>query len=113
MQYHLMLNNIDQAVQICHLLKTINYKNAQAYLVLSDIYMSRGNLIGAEQELLNLIDIGRIDDHIVQKLMKIFQSQGLNERAATKKLYKILADSFKKQGMEDLYYEYQQAYERL
>ncbi len=113
MNYYLSINKIDQATQICNLLKTINYKNVQAYLVLSDIYMNRGNLIGAEQELLSLIDVGRIDDHIAQKLMKVFQAQGLNERAAAKKLYKVLADSFKKNGQKDLYYEYQQAYERM
>ena len=49
----------------------------------------------------------------LQKLMKVFQSQGLNERTATRKLYKVLAEKFKKQGREDLYQEYQRAYERL
>lgn len=113
LHYYLILNNIDQATQICKLLKNINYKSAQAYFVLSDIYVSQGNLRGAERELLSLMDTGRIDDQVIQKLMKVFQSQGLNERTATRKLYKVLAEKFKKQGREDLYQEYQRAYERL
>lgn len=113
MNYYLYKNEIDHALQVCDLLKQINFKNAQSYIITSNIYMSRGNLSGAEKELLTLIDMGRVDDQIAQQLMKIFQSQGLNERSAAKKLYKILADSFKKQGQEDLYYQYMQAYERM
>ncbi len=113
MNYYLSKNEIDNALQVCNLLKSINFKNAQAYLVTSRIFMSRGNMIGAEKELLALIDFGMVNDEVAQQLMKIYQSQGLDERGAAKKLYKILADSFKKQGKEDLYYEYMQAYERM
>ena len=113
MNYYVYKNQADKALQICDFIKTINFKNPQAYLMASNIYMSRGNLRGAEMELLSLIDMGRVDDQVVQLLLKIYQSQGLNERASYKKLYQILAESFKKQGQEDLYYEYQQAAERM
>ena len=113
MNYYLFNNQIDNAMQICNLLKTINFKNPQAYMVMSNIYMNRGNLRAAEQELLMLIDFDRLDNQTAQQLIKIYQAQGLNERAATKKLYKALADSYKKRGKEDQYYEYLQIYERI
>ena len=113
MNYYIYKNQADKALQICDFIKTINFKNPQAYLMASNIYMSSGNLRAAETELLSLIDIGRVDDQVVQLLLKIYQSQGLNERTSYKKLYQILAESFKKQGQEDLFYEYQQAAERM
>lgn len=113
MNYYIYKNQADKALQMCNFIKTINFKNSQAYLMASNIYMSSGNLRAAETELLSLIDIGRVDDQVVQLLLKIYQSQGLNERASYKKLYQILAESFKKQGQEDLFYEYQQAAERM
>lgn len=113
MNYYLFTNQIDKALQICNLLKTVNFKNPQAYMVASNIYMNRGNLQAAEQELLMLIDLDRLDNQMAQQLLKIYQAQGLNERAATKKLYKALADSYEKRGNKDLYYEYMQAYESM
>lgn len=113
MNYYLYKNDIAYALQLCDLLKQINFKNPQAYLVASNIYMSRNDMVGAEKELLMLIDIGRVDNQVAEQLMKIYKSQGMDDRSAAKKLYKILADSFKKQGQEDLYLEYMQAYERI
>ncbi len=111
--YYTQKNELDLALQTCDILKTINPTSLQAHLIASQLYMRKGLLAGAENELMALVEIGQANDYVAQQLVRIYQMQGMSEHEAVKKLYMVLAEGYKNRGREDLYLEYMQAYERM
>jgi tetratricopeptide (TPR) repeat protein len=110
--YHLANNNLDDALFVTKKMIKDNFKNAQAYRLACDIYLRKNDLYSAEKELLKLMDVD-INTFFQNKsndlLLNIYKAQGFDEGVAQRKMFKHLAESFRKSGNIELAEQYEAA----
>ena len=110
--YHLANNNLDDALIAAQKMIRSNNQNAQAYRLACEIYLRKNDIYSAEKELLRLMDADMnafFQTKSNELLINIYKAQGLDERVAHRKMYKYLAESFRKQGNEELAEQYEAA----
>ena len=106
---YLMMNDAQKAIDICESIIKHNHKYGGAYNILKDIYLRSNNLYAAEMVMTRMIDADQVDNNFVPQWVAINRAQGLDERAAYRKLYKIMIESCEKRGKKkeaEIYKEY-------
>ncbi|MEG2069992.1 MAG: tetratricopeptide repeat protein, partial [Bacteroidales bacterium] len=110
--YYMGKQQYDEAITTCKLIIKNNFKFRAAYHLMCNIYLRQYDVKNAEKILLRLIDIDQFDEQATQQLIEIYKAQGLNDRAAYRKLYKKFADSYKR-GKKKEYETYMDLYRQL
>ena len=100
----------NQALFFCN--KLSRNKSSSGYSLAANIYLQMNNANAAETELLKLMDAGGFDQNAANQLMNIYKAQQLDERTAQRKMFKRLAESFRKQGNTELAEQYEEASSR-
>ncbi|MDR0825405.1 MAG: phospholipid carrier-dependent glycosyltransferase [Prevotella sp.] len=104
--YHLGKQEIDQAIENCETIIRNNFKFRGAYHLLTSIYIQKQDIKSAEKTLIRLIDADQMDEQGMRQLVAIYQSQGMNDRSAYKKLYRVISKSLEKRGKKKEAKEY-------
>ena len=97
----------NQALFFCNKL-SLN-KSSSGYSLAANIYLQMNDIYSAEKELLKQMDAGGFDQNAANLLMNIYKAQGFDERVAQRKMFKHLAESFRKQGNKELAEQYEAA----
>jgi tetratricopeptide (TPR) repeat protein len=99
----------NQALSYCKEVSRNNPKSSNGYSLAASVYLQMNDIYSAEKELLKLMDVGAFDQNAANQLINIYRSQGLNERVAQKKMFKHLAESYRKLGNKELADQYEEA----
>ncbi|MEE1203306.1 MAG: hypothetical protein UHN59_03295, partial [Bacteroidales bacterium] len=110
---HYMNKDIRSALATCDRIIAYNPKYESSYILASQLRLVLGDLNGAENYLLRLLNEGVIGQELVDMLVQVFQFQGLDESNAYMKLYTLLAEFYEKEGDEELAKEYSDAVETI
>ncbi|MCQ2278333.1 MAG: phospholipid carrier-dependent glycosyltransferase [Bacteroidales bacterium] len=94
----LQKKDVNKCIEVCNNIKKHNFKYTNAYQLLMQIYLQQNNLVAAEQEILQLIDIDQLDNQMVQVYVSIQKAKGLDERTSYKGLYSTIARSLERRG---------------
>lgn len=111
--YYLMKSNPDEALKYCRKIIQDNFKFKAAYHLACNIYLQKNDLKSAEKILIDMIHVDQLDDQAVRQLIEIYKVQGLNEAAAYKKLYRIMAKSYENRGKKEEAEIYTDLYRRI
>lgn len=111
--YFLQKGDSDQALSTCKKILKYNFKFGGGYILASQIYIQKNEIRKAEKMLLEMMEQNMINEEGVKLLIRIYQAQGMDERAAYKKLYMKFADKFKKDGDEEKYKFYYDLYRKI
>ncbi len=96
--YYMTKGDMDKAIEICKYIIDCNFKFTSAYHLMCNIYLRQNDVKNAEKALLQLIEHDQLDNAGVQQLIQIYKADGLDDRAAYRKLYKKIATSLDKRG---------------
>lgn len=110
---HYMNKDIRSALATCDRIIAYNPKYESSYILASQLRLVLGDLNGAENYLLRLLNEGVIGQELVDMLVQVFQFQGLDESNAYMKLYTLLAEFYEKEGDDELAKEYSDAVETI
>ena len=94
-------SDFDKVLAICNELSAYNPKFGNAYNLAAEIYLRKNDIYSAEKEYIKLMDVGQFDQNAFNQLMRIYMSQGLNERVSQKKIMKRMAEGFRKSGNKE------------
>jgi DNA-binding SARP family transcriptional activator len=92
---------MDKAIETCKFIIDCNFKFTGAYHLMCNIYLRQNDVKNAEKALLQLIEHDQLDNTGVQQLIQIYKADGLDDRAAYRKLYKKMATSLDKRGKKE------------
>ena len=106
---HYYKQDYTQALAYCKELSRNNPKSGNGHSLAANIYLQMNDAYSAEKELLKLMDAGAFDQNAANQLMNIYKSQGFNESVAQRKMFKHLAESFRKLGNIELAEQYEAA----
>jgi len=110
--YYMAKNQLDDALFVTQKMIKASPNNAQAHRIACDIYLRKNDIYSAEKALLKIMDAGAFDQNSANQLMAIYKAQGFDERVAQRKMFKHLAESFRKQGNKELAEQYEEASRR-
>jgi tetratricopeptide (TPR) repeat protein len=99
----------NQALAFCNAVNRNNSKSSNGHSLAANIYLQMNDIYSAEKELLKLMEVGAFDQNAANQLLSIYKAQGLNERVAQQKMFKHLAESFRKLGNVELAEQYEKA----
>ncbi|OQA62325.1 MAG: hypothetical protein BWY38_03296 [Ignavibacteria bacterium ADurb.Bin266] len=111
--YFLQKGDADQALSTCKKILKYNFKFGGAYILASQIYIQKNEIKKAEKMLLEMMEHNVMNNEGVSLLIRIYQAQGMDERAAYKKLYKKFAEKYEKDGDEENYELYYKLYRKM
>jgi hypothetical protein len=101
-------SDFDKALVLCKEMTDYNRKFGNAYSLAAEIYLRKNDIYAAEKEYLKLMDAGMFDQKAFDQLLKIYQTQGLDQRMAYRKIFTLLAESFRKLGNEEMANKYEE-----
>jgi len=99
--YYMTKGEMDKAIETCKFIIDCNFKFTGAYHLMCNIYLRQNDVKNAEKALLQLIEHDQLDNTGVQQLIQIYKADGLDDRAAYRKLYKKMATSLDKRGKKE------------
>ena len=111
--YYMTKGEMDKAIETCKFIIDCNFKFTGAYHLMCNIYLRQNDVKNAEKALLQLIEHDQLDNTGVQQLIQIYKADGLDDRAAYRKLYKKIATSLDKRGKKEEAQIYWDLYRQL
>jgi tetratricopeptide (TPR) repeat protein len=111
--YYYYTSEPDKALQILKTIRENNFQFKAAYHFAFQICAQRNDLKNAEKLMLELLAIEQLDEQGFNQLISVYKAQGLDERAAYKKIYKKYADMYQKKGKKKEAKMYQDALKKI
>jgi len=92
---------------------TDNFKFRAAYNLAFQTYAQQGDLKNAEKMMIALMKSDQLDEQGMQQLVNVYKAQGMDERAAYKKIYKMYTKMYEERGKKKEAELYRNAAKRL
>ena len=111
--YYIAQKDYDQALKVAKKLIKDNIKFKAGYHLGFQIYAQKGDLKGAEKMMLALMKAEQMDQQGVQQLLNLYKAQGMDDRGAYKRIYRMLVRTYEELGKEKEAEEYREVLRQL
>ena len=111
--YYISTNQFDEALKVTRQVMKDNVKFKAAYHLGFQIYARKNDLRGAEKMMVALMKAEQFDQQGMQNLLNLYKAQGMDDRAAYKKIYRMLVRTYEELGKEKEAEEYRDVLKQL
>jgi len=111
--YYIAQKDYDQALKVAKKLIKDNLKFKAGYHLGFQIYAQKGDLKGAEKMMIALMKAEQMDQQGVQQLVNLYKAQGMDDRGAYKRIYRMLVRTYEELGKEKEAEEYREVLRQL
>ena len=111
--YYIAQKDYDQALKVAKKLIKDNIKFKAGYHLGFQIYAQKGDLRGAEKMMIALMKAEQMDQQGVQQLVNLYKAQGMDDRGAYKRIYRMLVRTYEELGKEKEAEEYREVLRQL
>jgi DNA-binding SARP family transcriptional activator len=111
--YYYYTGEPDKALKLLKTVREDNIKFKAAYQLAFQIYAQQNDIKNAEKMMLELMAIDQLDEQGFNQLIAVYKAQGLDERAAYKKIYEKHIEVYEKLGKKKEAKIYQDALKKI
>ncbi|HPE41327.1 MAG TPA: tetratricopeptide repeat protein [Bacteroidales bacterium] len=111
--YYMAQNQLDEALKVTKKIIRDNMKFKAAYHLGFQIYVRKNDLRGAEKMMVSLMRAEQMDQQGVQQLVSLYKAQGMDDRTAYKRIYKMLVRTYEELGKEKEASDYREVLNQL
>lgn len=111
--YYIAQKDYDQALKVAKKLIKDNIKFKAGYHLGFQICAQKGDLRGAEKMMIALMKAEQMDQQGVQQLVNLYKAQGMDDRGAYKRIYRMLVRTYEELGKEKEAEEYREVLRQL
>lgn len=111
--YYLAKNQPDKALDLTKKIIKDNLKFSAAYHLQFQIYVQKNDLRAAEKSMIALMKSEQFDQQAMQQLLSLYKAQGIDDRNAYRKIYRLLAKTYENLGKKDIAQQYRDALKQL
>ena len=111
--YYLANNQHDKALDLTKKIINDNLKFSAAYHLQFQIFVQKNDLKSAEKSMIALMKSEQFDQQAMQQLLSLYKAQGIDDRNAYRKIYRLLAKTYENLGKKDIAQQYRDALKQL